>query len=134
MFRPLIFPFLGHYEYVRSIKTGKLVGVELQCSGYAPDEQKKGLDLCPVLVRVQDRERYGEYVDWGVWRLYFCAPEDSEIQWEQYATGGAYISESGDLLLIIPTEGLADNEYAQLQAIATEVGEERGDAKGDRSI
>lgn len=114
VFRP-VDGYAGFYEYLRSVATGRIVGLEFHLATDKYDLTLNALEAfekCPPLPTIPHR-----------WRLWFTR-EPSEIQWEQILSENPYLSENGEAVVVAQVCHLDDVQYSQLARL-TELGEFR---------
>jgi hypothetical protein len=124
VFRPIEF-VANFIEYLRSTKTGAIVGVELHLSS---EDYERVLAKTPGFEKVP---RYPEMV--SRWRFWIAHEEKAEIHWEQVSTQNPYVSAQGDVLLLLPVWHLSAREFAELRAFVKE-GRGKGEAAAERGI
>ena len=108
-FRPLQ-GFAGFYEYLRSIEHGGIVGVELHLASPVYDDI---LQCLPHFVIVDAPPTFPHR-----WQ-FRLADGPAKIDWEQILTENPFLGTDGDVLLILKTDHLTDEEYSQVRHFTT---------------
>lgn len=108
VFRPFR-PSANLYEYLRSHRERRIVGVELHLSSLDYGKLLTGLPGFQELAALPImRSR---------WRFWFVH-EPADIEWDQILTENPYISEKGDVLLVLQLWHLRDEEFDNLARFA----------------
>jgi hypothetical protein len=104
-FRPLRRGYSTWYEYLRGDATGRITGVEVHlCS----DEYGAILGALPGF---EEAEPFPTIA--ARWRLWLKR-EPSSIRWEQILSSNPFISDSGEVVLLLQAWHLSDAEFQQL--------------------
>jgi hypothetical protein len=97
------------YEFLRSLSTGDIVGIELHLSLPQYDN---------VLSEIPDFEKLpaeGNFPE--RWRIWFGEKQPADIQWDQIASNNPFLGPGGKVLLVLQLWHLLDKEYEQLASL-----------------